>query len=425
MRHLVALLLLKSLLLISCQKNNEPEVQLTTPSLSTSPIESVSNNVAASGGNITMDGGSPVTGRGICWSITPNPTIANNHTNDGTGTGLFTSTMAGLDAGKKYYVRAYATNAEGTAYGNELSFTTSSQTIYILGTTSMQPKVWKNGVSSTLPGRHANSLFVAGSDVYVVGTEATGVDYLPRVWKNGTTTSFFPDIPEITPFDVFVSNNDIYAVGQERVGEIQKARIWKNGMSIPLTIGDYSSIANTVYVSGTDIYVGGGNCLSEGLANCPPCIWKNGTPEILGTGTGQAVSVFLANGDVYIAGGEHNGTTTVAKVWKNGVGTFLGNATSYAKSIFVSGNDIYVAGNEMIEGKQIAKFWKNGTATILTPANASGSAEAVWVVGTDVYVVGYQSENSGDSKAIVWKNGVPSFLPNGDSGGASAIFITN
>jgi uncharacterized protein (TIGR02145 family) len=76
-----------------------------------------------SGGNITNGGGTPVTQRGVCWSTAPNPTTANNTTNDGSGMGSYTSTLTGLVAGATYYVRAYAINSAGTAYGNQVQFT--------------------------------------------------------------------------------------------------------------------------------------------------------------------------------------------------------------------------------------------------------------------------------------------------------------
>jgi plastocyanin len=96
------------------------------PSLTTTAPSSVTATTASSGGDITDDNGSDITERGVCWSITANPTIADLHTSDGTGKGAFTSNLTGLTEGTKYYVRAYATNSAGTSYGNEVNFTTTS-----------------------------------------------------------------------------------------------------------------------------------------------------------------------------------------------------------------------------------------------------------------------------------------------------------
>jgi uncharacterized protein (TIGR02145 family) len=93
--------------------------------LTTSAASNITPNGASSGGNITSDGGSPVTARGICFATTQSPTIANNVVNSGSGTGMFNANMTGLQPATLYYVRAFATNANGTAYGNQISFTTS------------------------------------------------------------------------------------------------------------------------------------------------------------------------------------------------------------------------------------------------------------------------------------------------------------
>jgi uncharacterized protein (TIGR02145 family) len=93
--------------------------------LTTLAIGNITASSATSGGSITSDGGTPVTQRGICWATTQNPTTANNVAVAGTGTGSFTANLTGLAANTTYYVRAYAINTAGTAYGNQLSFTTS------------------------------------------------------------------------------------------------------------------------------------------------------------------------------------------------------------------------------------------------------------------------------------------------------------
>ena len=92
--------------------------------LTTTDKSSVTAISAVSGGNITSDGGSNVTARGICWSKSPNPTIADSKTTDGQGIGTYSSSMTGLELYTMYYVRAYATNSVGTSYGNEISFRT-------------------------------------------------------------------------------------------------------------------------------------------------------------------------------------------------------------------------------------------------------------------------------------------------------------
>ncbi len=97
------------------------------PSVETTPITEVTTTTATSGGNVINDGGATVTARGVVWSTSQNPTVQTNLgiTSNGTGIGNFTSNLSELDPGTNYYLRAYATNSEGTAYGQQLSFTTN------------------------------------------------------------------------------------------------------------------------------------------------------------------------------------------------------------------------------------------------------------------------------------------------------------
>ena len=95
-----------------------------TPSLTTKLVTSIGTNSAVSGGEITSEGGLAITEKGVCWSTTTTPTIANNKSMEGAGTDSYTSKLDGLEDGVTYYLRAYATNSKGTSYGNEVSFTT-------------------------------------------------------------------------------------------------------------------------------------------------------------------------------------------------------------------------------------------------------------------------------------------------------------
>ena len=92
------------------------------PILITTTPTAITYTTAIGGGNITSDGGAPITARGVCWSTTANPTISNNKSVDGTGTSTFVSSITCLNINTSYYVRAYATNSSGTAYGAQVTF---------------------------------------------------------------------------------------------------------------------------------------------------------------------------------------------------------------------------------------------------------------------------------------------------------------
>jgi hypothetical protein len=103
------------------------------PLLTTSTVTSITNTSALSGGSITSDGGAMITQRGVCWNTSASPTIANNRTLNGTGIGTFSSSLSGLTYNTTYFVRAYATNTAGTAYGNQYSFSTTGYTVGNIG----------------------------------------------------------------------------------------------------------------------------------------------------------------------------------------------------------------------------------------------------------------------------------------------------
>lgn len=99
------------------------------PTLTTVAPTDITKTTAISGGNITDDGGSKVTERGVCWSESQNPTVKNSRTSDGGGDGGYSSVIEGLTANTKYYIRAYARNEAGVAYGNELVLTTVDENV--------------------------------------------------------------------------------------------------------------------------------------------------------------------------------------------------------------------------------------------------------------------------------------------------------
>ena len=120
--YLSLVIIISIILLSSCIKKE-------VPVLSTAPVTKKWDNLNevyyySTGGNIISDGNSPVISRGVCWSTNPSPTILDAKTMDGTGIGNFESTIGHCSSLTTYYVRAYATNDIGTAYGNQNSFTT-------------------------------------------------------------------------------------------------------------------------------------------------------------------------------------------------------------------------------------------------------------------------------------------------------------
>ena len=117
--------------------------EITLPSVYTLNATDVSYTSASVSGNVTDDGNAEVTERGIVYSKIQNPTISDDKIRNGSGTGSFTCNLTDLQDGVTYYVRAYATNLKGTAYGEEKSFTTKTITLPTVSTSAA------NDISST------------------------------------------------------------------------------------------------------------------------------------------------------------------------------------------------------------------------------------------------------------------------------------
>ena len=116
---IVILLLGTAIYLHSCKKEATPPVVKTTT------VSEITKTTASIVGNVTDDGGTEIIETGICWSTSLNPTVSSNKTSKGKGTGLFISSITGLTANTRYYVRAYAVNSAGISYGNQISFVTT------------------------------------------------------------------------------------------------------------------------------------------------------------------------------------------------------------------------------------------------------------------------------------------------------------
>jgi len=153
------------ILMTACTK----EEPATLPSLSTTPVTNITSTTATSGGAISDDGGATIIANGLCWGTSENPTISDSKTSDNVSNGHFVSNITGLNGGTNYYVRAYATNAVGTAYGSAVSFLTL--------------------------GEAPDGVTVAASNISATGATLNGTVYPNYIsttvtFEYGTTTSY-------------------------------------------------------------------------------------------------------------------------------------------------------------------------------------------------------------------------------------------
>lgn len=189
----ISILFLIGLLVSNCTSNPDledgnPNIDLppTIPTITTVTPSEITLSSAVSGGIIATDGGSPILAKGIIWSITENPTVAlPTKTNDGQGLESFTSEITDLESNTTYYIRAYARNINGTAYGEQLEFTTPIDENEL-------PKVTTAATTDIT----TNSVRTGGTVV--------GNGILP-VTERGVVWSLSPN-PVLTPTAFFASN---------------------------------------------------------------------------------------------------------------------------------------------------------------------------------------------------------------------------
>lgn len=177
--------LLTFLIIYGCKK----EEHHALPVLSTSPVTEITTTSAKSGGIITYDGNAQITERGICWSIAAEPAISDSKTSDGPGIGGFESSMTGLSVGNIYHVRAYATNAAGTAYGEEVTFSTLGDSPSAI----TRPAIYVSTTLATLNG-NVNANYSPSTVTFEYGTttsygNVSPVDQSPVTGNIGTDVS--------------------------------------------------------------------------------------------------------------------------------------------------------------------------------------------------------------------------------------------
>jgi uncharacterized protein (TIGR02145 family) len=310
----------------------------TLPTLTTVAISAITQTAANSGGNVSADGGATVSARGVIWSTSQNPTVAlSTKTSNGTGTGEFTSNITGLTANTTYYVRAYATNSTGTAYGNEVSFKTSTtQTITIPTLTT----VAISAITQTTANSGGNVSADGGATVSARGviwsTSQNPTVALSTKTSNGTGTGeFTSNITGLTAnttyyVRAYATNSTGTAYGNEVTFKTSAAQT----TTIPtLTTVAISAITQTTANSGGNISADGGATVTArgviwSISQNPTVALSTKTSNSTGTGA------FTSN----ITNLTANTTYYVRAYATNSSGTAYGNEVSFKTSAVVTTN---------------------------------------------------------------------------------------
>ncbi|MER3374685.1 MAG: cadherin-like domain-containing protein [Allomuricauda sp.] len=202
---------------------------LEVPTVTTTTASGIAHTTATLGGNVTDNGGASVTERGIVYNTTGTPNVDDDtKVQIGSGDGGFMQEITGLSAGTVYYVRAYAINSEGTSYGSELSFTTTSNDIPSGSVITNQSECINGSVSGlaltitdTFPGDNtfvvtaasSNTSVVTNADIIITGSGNTrSLAITPVLDAAGTSTitvSIEDSLGEIVTQTFDVTFNDL------------------------------------------------------------------------------------------------------------------------------------------------------------------------------------------------------------------------
>jgi len=224
--------------------------------ITTNAITNITATTAVSGGNITNDGGATITSRGVSWSTSTNPTISDNLTSDGTGIGSFVSSITGLSPETTYYVRAYATNSSGVAYGNEQTFLTDG------------PWVQKTNFGGET--RRAAVGFSIGDKGYIGTGSGTGFSWLTDFWEYDPATNTWSQKADFggtgRAFAVGFSIGDkgYIGTGRDDSGPPDRKDFWEydpatNAWSQKADFGGTESNSAVGFSIGDKGYIGTGN----------------------------------------------------------------------------------------------------------------------------------------------------------------------
>lgn len=313
-----------------CKKEDKGELAIVL----TTEVTEVKATGASSGGLVKNNGGSTITARGVCWSTNPNSTLADGHSNEGTGLGSYSSQITGLSPTSKYYVRAYASNSAGTSYGNELTFSTTDGLPTISTATVTSARAITALVSVTL------SLIV--SDPITARGVCWSTSPNPTVTDSHSTDgsgtdTFIATATELTPLTNYYAK--AYATNSYGTGYSDQLTFTTTSGLVEMTTGYISFLDATTVQGRGQIISDGGDPTERGVCwgtSPNPTLFDSHASAGVGTGTFTvSMTGFLPETEYF-----------VRAYAKNGLGTTYGSDvtfTSYGSVTDIDGNEYPVA----------------------------------------------------------------------------------
>ncbi len=335
------------------------------PTVETASVSSITATSATSGGSILSDGGASITSKGVCWNTNSNPTISDNHTEDGTGSDPFISEITGLNSNTTYYVRAYATNSEGTAFGSQVSFSTLEDLFIPLVTTTAISNITDTTAVSggNVTSNGGDAVTARGVCWNTTGTPTISDDYTTDGSGTGSFTSNITGLNAYTTY--YVRAYATNSVGTAYGDQIKFTTLEE--INLPeVTTTAITDITTTTAVSGGNVTSdGGAEVAAKGVCwntTSSPTISDDHTTDGFGTG------IFISN----LTSLEDNTTYYVRAYATNSVGTAYGQEVSFTTS----------------EEYLIAHYTLNNTSMDITGNCSDMILENISYVGNSIYCNG-------------------------------------
>lgn len=350
-----------------CTGDSSTPTVLQTPVLTTSNVTGTTSTSVLTGGNITSNGGFGVTSRGVCWNTLPNPSISNFKTVDSSGNGSFISKITGLNPSTTYFVRAYATNSVGTAYGNEISFITNqsdnssswtqvSTGYYHTAAIKSDGTLWAWGLNTS--GQLGDGTFIDKNLPTKVGVDnkwkqvSCGDSYTLAVKLDGTLWAWGANLygrfgdgsisQEVKSSPTQIGNGTNWT--QVAAGNTQSVGIKSDG-----SLSNFNSTGDVLIsdYSGTLNWSQAATCYSISAIKADGTLWGSGGNVWGEIGDGSTTSRIkpvqigsdnmwtkVVCGNYYTLGLKRDGTIWAWGMYDNG-SLGLGNLTSFGKPISV------------------------------------------------------------------------------------------